>query len=1203
MALTAPADGAHVRGSVTISVTAQDDTAVDHVDFQVNDVVVGSDTTDFPYATSWDSTSLADGPATISAVAVDTSGNRTTSASRTVTNDNTPPDTTIDSGPSGTRFSIGHVRVQRQRDRLDLRLHARRWSPGGVHSPKAYSGLAEGAHTFTVRATDPAGNPDPTPASRTWTVETTPPDTTIDSGPSGTLGSASATFAFSASETGSTFACTLDGGAPAGCTSPKAYSGLAEGAHTFTVRATDPAGNPDPTPASRTWTVDTTPPDTTIDSGPVGHATSDSATFAFSASETGSTFGCTLDGGAPAGCTSPKAYSGLAEGAHTFTVRATDPAGNPDPTPASRTWTVDTQVADTTPPTVALTAPADGAHVRGSVTISVTAQDDTAVDHVDFQVNDVVVGSDTTDFPYATSWDSTSLADGPATISAVAVDTSGNRTTSASRTVTNDNTPPDTTIDSGPSGTLGSASATFAFSASETGSTFACTLDGGAPAGCTSPKAYSGLAEGAHTFTVRATDPAGNPDPTPASRTWTVDTTPPTAPLISSPPEGRQIASGTVDLAGSAEASATIALFEGATARGTTTASGGGNWSLSLSGVPDGAHTYTATATDPVGNTSGPSAGRTITVDTTAPDTTRLGSFGHRDLGHRHVRVQRQRDRIDLRLHARRLGRDRLHLAQDVQRPAEGLHSFTVRASDPAGNPDPTPVSRTWTVDLQGGSTLFTDGFKSGSFSAWTSVGVGGDGTAIVQGSTVKTGAFAARFSETVNTGSLGLRAQDACVDPPGPDRHRGLPCRCRGRQRGQCSPDPGVRCRRQPPRFPLSTEPQRKSARLDLRRDPFHDHRNAGAQHVGPGLPAARGRRDGREHTIQVRLNGTLVYQTTTATFTTGVRVVQIGNETNKQAGTIFVDNVQAVDSAGAPEPPSNSSVPAFDHIFVVVEENKRFDQIIGSSSAPYINSLAARYGLAANYKPITHPSLPNYLALIGGSTFGITTDCNPTGTGACPVNATNLADRIDASGRTWRGSRRDVAAPRRGPSGRMSRATTRSSTSTTSALTCSGVSTTWCRSPGSRPTCSQPRRRHRSRSSSPTSATTCTTARSALGTTGCRRTWRRSSIRRRGRRRTRSWSSPSTKTTRSPGDQGNVVTILVGPSVRKGLTWYANRNHYSLVRTIEDAWSLAPLTANDTAASPMTEFLTTAHHAFWPTATGTGSASTPRALRRARP
>ena len=93
---------------------------------------------------------------------------------------------------------------------------------------------------------------------------------------------------------------------------------------------------------------------------------------------------------------------------------------------------------------------------------------------------------------------------------------------------------------------------------------------------------------------------------------------------------------------------------------------------------------------------------------------------------------------------------------------------------------------------------------------------------------------------------------------------------------------------------------------------------------------------------------------------------------------------------------------------------------------------------------------------------------------------------------------------------------------------------------------------------------------------TTGCRRTWRRSS------------NSPAWLTQNSlliitfdeddeiAGGSGNVVTILVGPSVRRGLTSYANRNHYSLVRTIEDAWSLAPLTANDTAASAMTDFFT---------------------------
>jgi phosphatidylinositol-3-phosphatase len=89
--------------------------------------------------------------------------------------------------------------------------------------------------------------------------------------------------------------------------------------------------------------------------------------------------------------------------------------------------------------------------------------------------------------------------------------------------------------------------------------------------------------------------------------------------------------------------------------------------------------------------------------------------------------------------------------------------------------------------------------------------------------------------------------------------------------------------------------------------------------------------------------------------------------------------------------------AVPAFDHIFVVIMENHSSTQIIGSADAPYINSLAARYGLAANYMAVAHPSLPNYLALTGGSTFGLTTDCAD-----CFQNAPNIAvDRLVPAGR----------------------------------------------------------------------------------------------------------------------------------------------------------------------------------------------------------
>lgn len=85
---------------------------------------------------------------------------------------------------------------------------------------------------------------------------------------------------------------------------------------------------------------DTTPPETTITSGPPASSTSTSASFAFTSTEANSTFQCSLDGAARAGCTSPQGYAGLTVASHSFSVWATDPAGNTDPTPATQTWSV-----------------------------------------------------------------------------------------------------------------------------------------------------------------------------------------------------------------------------------------------------------------------------------------------------------------------------------------------------------------------------------------------------------------------------------------------------------------------------------------------------------------------------------------------------------------------------------------------------------------------------------------------------------------------------------------------------------------------------------------------------------------------------------------------------------------------------------------------------------------------------------------------
>jgi hypothetical protein len=91
------------------------------------------------------------------------------------------------------------------------------------------------------------------------------------------------------------------------------------------------------------------------------------------------------------------------------------------------------------------------------------------------------------------------------------------------------------TITSGPSGLVNSASATFAFSSTEPA--FACKLDSGALASCTSPASYTGLSDGSHTFNVYSVDAAGNVGATPATRTWTVDTVPPTAPTLTTKPD------------------------------------------------------------------------------------------------------------------------------------------------------------------------------------------------------------------------------------------------------------------------------------------------------------------------------------------------------------------------------------------------------------------------------------------------------------------------------------------------------------------------------------------------------------------------------------------------------------------------------------------------------------------------------------------
>src|SRR3954471_7063179 len=107
-----------------------------------------------------------------------------------------------------------------------------------------------------------------------------------------------------------------------------------------------------------------------------------------------------------------------------------------------------------------------------------------------------------------------------------------------------------------------------------------------------------------------------------------------------------------------------------------------------------------------------------------------------------------------------------------------------------------------------------------------------------------------------------------------------------------------------------------------------------------------------------------------------------------------------------GAPLPPA-PMLPrsARSHVVVIVMENKDFAQVLGSRDAPYTNALARRYAVPTRMYATRHPSLPNYIALIGGATFGITNDCTD-----CHVAARNLVDLLEEAGVSWRAYMEDM-------------------------------------------------------------------------------------------------------------------------------------------------------------------------------------------------
>ena len=618
------------------------------------------------------SATLADGTWTAQAEQQDSAGNIGKSSANTFTVATVAPVATISSGPpdpsnqTTATFNFSADKPASFQCKLDGGAFA------ACSSPKTYSGLADGSHTFQVKATDQAGNS--STASYTWTVDTVPPPIpAIISKPPGQTSSTDASFGFSDAESGVTLLCQLDGGGFSTCTSPQSYSGLASGVHTFDIKARDPAGNVS-SPASYTWTIAAAaPPTPTFDSTPADPSNSTSATFGFSDTQPGVTFDCSLDGAAFLACTSPHSYSGLTDGSHTFAVRARDPDGNLSAA-QSYTWTV-----DTTAPNQTITSKPPNPSNSTSPSFSFSSNEPATFE---CSLDGAAFASCTSPQSY------TGLADGSHSFQLRATDEAGN-VSNSSYAWTIDTTAPSTTITSKPSNPSNSTSPSFSFSADEP-ATFQCSLDGATFAACTSPKAYSGLADGSHTFRVRATDQAGNTG-LPTSYAWTVDGNPPPAPTISSNPANPTTST-----------SATFGFSDAETGVTVLCQLDGGGFSTctspkSYSGLADGSHTFDVKARDSTGNESAP-ASYTWTVDTTPPITTVFSTPSNPSnqttamFGFVASELSSFQCKLDSNAFAA------CSSPQPYSGLAEGSHTFQVKATDQAGNTG-APASYTWTVD------------------------------------------------------------------------------------------------------------------------------------------------------------------------------------------------------------------------------------------------------------------------------------------------------------------------------------------------------------------------------------------------------------------------------------------------------------------------------------------------------------------------
>lgn len=461
-----------------------------------------------------------------------------------------------------------------------------------VTSPHSVNNLDDGEHTVAVRAIVD-GTPDPTPASYTWTVDTTAPNTRLLNTPPSRTTQTSANVEFESDEDGVTFEASVDGSAFQSATSPLSIGSVSLGDHTVRLRATDRAGNVEEAVVEHRWTVvaptgDTTPPNTELtSSAPQSPTVRRTASFSFSASESGSVFEGSLNDEAFHLITSPFQLTDAPDGENTFRIRAIDASGNVDPTPVSVSWTV-----DATPPETTAEGGPSGAVAANNATITFSANEQGArfEGRLDNQSYRTVTS------PVQL----TNLAQGSHKYEVRAIDALGNTDNSPlTFNWTVDTQGPNTTLSDRPSDITKENSATFAFTSNDSAATFELKLDDGDYVTVSSPASLNELADGAHTVLIRARDAAGNVDATPASHSWRVDNSAPEVAITFPTPVGLTDATQIAVTGTASDAGGVAAVRVNGIAA--TTSNDFARWTATVS-LNAGTNELTVTAEDEAGN-------------------------------------------------------------------------------------------------------------------------------------------------------------------------------------------------------------------------------------------------------------------------------------------------------------------------------------------------------------------------------------------------------------------------------------------------------------------------------------------------------------------------------------------------------------------------------------------------------------------------